>query len=149
MWKRPDVLSAMSTYRWHSARSPQSASRLHLPELSLSKRRCAVKMISAQHSSNNGKNWVINKPSLHGNNLDKGKKILSRFKLTSLTPRDLLELEVLHISIKTSSRFALVENTITHAWSILTRFDIKFLENAWDVIAGSPGEMNYSEVSKD
>ena len=41
------------------------------------------KMISAQHSSNNGKNLVTKKSSYHGNILNKGKKILSRFKLSS------------------------------------------------------------------
>ena len=30
-----------------------------------------------------------------------------------------------------NSRFALDENTITHAWGILTRLDIKFHANAW------------------
>jgi len=40
----------------------------------------------------------------------------------------------------------LVENTITHALTILTRFDIKFLENAWGFNCGSPREMNYSEM---
>ena len=35
-----------------------------------------------------------------------------------------------------NAHFALVENTITHAWSILIRFDIKFLENAWGFHCG-------------
>ena len=30
-------------------------------------------------------------------------------------------------------------------YHILTRFDIKFLKNAWDFITGSPGEINYTE----
>ena len=47
----------------------------------------AFKMISAQHSSNNGKNQVTKKASQHGNIFNKGKRILSRFKLTSC-PRE-------------------------------------------------------------
>ena len=45
-----------------------------------------------------------------------------------LTPREKIELEVIHITVK---KDALVVNTITLAFSILTKFDIKFLENAW------------------
>ena len=40
----------------------------------------------------------------------------------------------------------MVENSITLAFSILTRFDIKFLENAGDFIAGSLRELNYNEI---
>ena len=47
---------------------------------------------------------------------------------------------LIHISVKTDV-FALVENTIILALSILTGFDINFLENAWSLIAGSPREM--------
>ena len=32
--------------------------------------------------------------------------------------------------------FALLENTITLTFSILTKFDIKFLENAWEFHCG-------------
>ena len=40
----------------------------------------------------------------------------------------------------------LVENTITLAFISLTKFDIKFLENAWGFIAGSLRELNYNEM---
>ena len=49
-----------------------------------------LKMISAQHSSNNGKNWQ-----------------------------------------KVSYQKIIVVNTVTLSFSILTKFDIKLLENAW------------------
>ena len=44
-----------------------------------------------------------------------------------LTPWEKTELEVVHILLK---------NTITHALSILTMFDMKFLENAWEFNRG-------------
>ena len=47
-----------------------------------------------------------------------------------MTPREKIELEVIHISVK-KDILALVVNTITLAFSILTKFDIKFFENAW------------------
>ena len=34
-------------------------------------------------------------------------------------------------TLKLKRRFASVKNTVTHPLSILTMFDIKFLENAW------------------
>jgi len=40
-------------------------------------------MISAEHSSNNGKNQVTKKTSEHGNILNTVKKNLSRLKLSS------------------------------------------------------------------
>jgi len=49
-------------------------------------------MISEDHSSNNGKNKVTKKAS-HGNILNEGKK--------KLTPREKIELEVIHICIET------------------------------------------------
>ena len=42
-----------------------------------------IKMISTKHLSNNGKYQVTKRTSWHGNILNKGKKILSRFKLSS------------------------------------------------------------------
>ena len=46
-------------------------------------REIIVKMVSAEHSSNNGKDKVTKKPSKHNNILNKGKKNLSRLKLSS------------------------------------------------------------------
>ena len=40
----------------------------------------------------------------------------------------------------------LVVNTITLAFSILTKFNIKFLENAWGFHRGSLRELNYDEM---
>ena len=60
----------------------------------------------------------------------KGKKILSRFKLLSWPHERKLNLKLSIFQLK--ERFAfIVENKITLAFSILTKFDIKFLENAW------------------
>jgi len=42
-----------------------------------------VTMISAERSSNNGKNQVNKKTSWHGNILNTGKKNLSRLKLSN------------------------------------------------------------------
>ena len=41
------------------------------------------------------------------------------------------EPEVIQNYFNLNRPFVLVENTITHALSILTRFEIKFLKNAW------------------
>ena len=55
------------------------------------------------------------------------KKILSRLKLSSWSRERKLNLKLAIFQFKRT--FALVENTL--AFSILTKFDIKFLDNAW------------------
>ena len=51
-------------------------------------------MISAEHSSNNGKNKIAKKTPLHAKILNKGKKILSRRKLSSWPRERKLSLEL-------------------------------------------------------
>jgi len=51
--------------------------------LNLEKGSLDFKMISAEHSSNNGKNLVTKETSWHGNILNTLKKNLSRLKLSS------------------------------------------------------------------
>ena len=49
-----------------------------------------------------------------------------------MTPQEKIELEVIHISVKKDISHQLQ----TLAFSILTKFDIKFLENAWGFHCG-------------
>ena len=72
-------------------------------------------MIST-HSYNDGKNWVAEKPSYHGNILDKGKKVFLRFKLSSWPCKGKMEFEVIPISVK-YGRFMLVSADINW-WQI-------------------------------
>ena len=90
---------------------------------------CLFKMISMQHSSNNGKSYVTKKASLHGNIFNKGKKILSNLSSQADPMRDNWTWSYTYFN--SSACFAFVENTIAHTESIFTRFDIKFLKNAW------------------
>ena len=53
-----------------------------------------IKMISAQRSSNNGKTYVPKKTSYHGNIFNKGKRILTRLKLSSRPREKKFELKV-------------------------------------------------------
>ena len=52
-----------------------------------------LKMITAEHSSNNGNNLVTKKPNIL-------KELIETYAL-ELTPREKIGLEVIHISIKT------------------------------------------------
>ena len=52
-----------------------------------------------------------------------------------LTPREIIELEVIHISIKTHFSHEAFSQGLT----------LNFSRVLGDFIAGSPGEMNYSE----
>jgi len=81
-------------------------------------------MISAEDLSNSGKNKVTKKTSEQGN-------ILKKVKLKNLSrPRERkLNLKLSIFQLKQTFR-VIIENTITHALSILTRFDINFFENA-------------------
>ena len=47
----------------------------------ITSQKLTLKMIFAEHSSNNGKNKISKKTSSYGNILNKGRKNLSRLKL--------------------------------------------------------------------
>ena len=93
-----------------------------------------IKMISVQHSSNNGKNLVPRKTSWHVIILNPVNKKLSKLKLSSWPRERKLNLKLFIFQLK--ERFASVKNTTTHVLSILIMFDIKFLENAWELNRG-------------
>ena len=59
-----------------------------------------VKMISAQHLSNNGKKKEKKNTLWHVIVLNPANKNLSRIKALKLTPREKIELEVVHVSLK-------------------------------------------------
>lgn len=59
-----------------------------------------LKMISAEHWSNNGENLVTKKTSCHGN-IANTEENLSRFEL-ELTQRKKSAVKVIHIAIKTN-----------------------------------------------
>ena len=57
---------------------------------------------------------------------------MRRINQTKLTPREKIELEVIRSSIKHAFRVT-VKNTITHALSILKKFDIDFLDKKVEI----------------
>ena len=90
-------------------------------------------MISAQHSSNNGKNKVTRKASWY----ESKKERIENIDI-ELTPRARNK-SLLQIKQTLRVIVFFVEDTRTHALSIFTSFDINFLENA-------PREMYYGEM---
>ena len=88
-----------------------------------------IKMISAQHSSNNGKNYVTRKTWWHV-------IVLNPVNNTTLklTPREKIELEVVHISLKRD-----VSQHNDAFFRCLTLSFSRMLEN---LISGSLREMN-------
>ena len=92
-----------------------------------------LKMISAQHSSNNGKKLPKNPLSMVIFWI-KIRRSYRDFSSQGNPARESWTWSYPYFNEK--GRFALVENTITLAFSILTKFDIKFLEKLGDFIAG-------------
>ena len=74
-----------------------------------------IKMISAQHSSNNGKNYVTRKTWWHV-------IVLNPVNNTTLklTPREKIELEVVHISLKRDVSLQLKHNNarFNHSYNV-------------------------------
>ena len=88
-----------------------------------------IKTVSAEHSSNKGKNKVTKKKnSWHGNIFEYSLEELIETSALKLTAQEKIEFEVAHILLKRTFHVSLKQSNT--CFKPFTKFHINFLENA-------------------